>query len=404
MPALMEMAGTTLMAAEIAEVPDAVARLLAANAQGAAALGARLRETPPDVVVTCARGSSDHAATYAKYLIETLIGVPVASAAPSIASILAAPVATRRALALAISQSGRSPDLLASAEAQKNAGATLAAFVNDETSPLAAAADVLFALKAGPERSVAATKSCIAAMAGLTQLVAAWSGDEGLAAAVAALPDQLAVAVSQDWSGALEPLEHVERMFVIGRERYHHRAAVRTRQYVHQLVVERAEAGGVVDALARDVEDGSLDMHADRPVDARRHRRVARRHRRRHAVGPVADERRQERGGAIGRVRGTDRADAVDAGVVVEQHAAAAVDLRVDEPGHQPAAGQIDAPPGTVTGIGRDRCEIDDAAVLDHDLDTRPALIARDDASAGETQRRHRVRVTFDRCGGRSGS
>lgn len=205
------------MAAEIGEAPDAVARLLAANADAASALGQRLREVPPDVVVTCARGSSDHAATYGKYLIETLIGVPVASAAPSVASIFAAPVATRRALALAISQSGRSPDLLATARAQQQAGATLAAFVNDEASPLAAAADTLLALKAGPERSVAATKSCLAAMAGLAQLVAAWSGDAALADAVDALPEQIARAIALDWGGALDPLADIERMFVIGR-------------------------------------------------------------------------------------------------------------------------------------------------------------------------------------------
>lgn len=207
----------TLMAAEIAEAPAAVARLLDANASAAAALGRRLRDTPPDVVVTVARGSSDHAATYGKYLIETMIGVPVASAAPSVASIFAAPVATRRALALAISQSGRSPDLIAAAQAQRAGGATLAALVNDEGSPLAAAADTLLPLRAGPERSVAATKSCIAAMAGLAQLVAAWAEDADLAAALATLPDRLAAAVALDWSGAVEAFAGVERMFVIGR-------------------------------------------------------------------------------------------------------------------------------------------------------------------------------------------
>jgi len=212
-----ELATGTLMAAEIGEAPAAVARLLAANAGAAAALGQRLRGTPPDVVVTCARGSSDHAATYAKYLIETLVGVPVASAAPSVASLFAAPVATRRALAVAISQSGRSPDLLATARAQQAAGATLAAFVNDEASPLAASADALFALKAGPERSVAATKSCLAAMAGLAQLAAAWSNDAALTDALASLPERLAEAIALDWGGALEPLAGVERMFVIGR-------------------------------------------------------------------------------------------------------------------------------------------------------------------------------------------
>ncbi|MGE5984579.1 SIS domain-containing protein, partial [Klebsiella aerogenes] len=78
-----------------------------------AALGAKLRAAPPAVIVTCARGSSDHAATYGKYLIETRTGIPVASAAPSVASVYAASAVQGHALCIAISQSGRSPDLLA---------------------------------------------------------------------------------------------------------------------------------------------------------------------------------------------------------------------------------------------------------------------------------------------------
>jgi glucosamine--fructose-6-phosphate aminotransferase (isomerizing) len=207
----------TLMRAETLEAGATVARLVARNAEALRALGERLRATPPDVVVTCARGSSDHAAMYGKYLIETLIGVPVASAAPSVVSLFDAPVTTRRALCIAISQSGRSPDLLATVEAYAKAGAEVVALVNDETSPLAEMADTLLALSAGPERSVAATKSCIAAMAGLAALVAAWSGDDALTAAVAALPEQLDRAVALDWSAGVEPLAEAKQMFVIGR-------------------------------------------------------------------------------------------------------------------------------------------------------------------------------------------
>ncbi len=207
----------TLMRAETLEAGATVARLLARNGGALAALGERLRAEAPDVVVTCARGSSDHAAMYGKYLIETMIGVPVASAAPSVVSLFDAPVSTRRALCIAISQSGRSPDLLATAEAHAKAGAGVVALVNDEDSPLAAMVDTLLALSAGPERSVAATKSCIAAMAGLAALVAAWSGDAALQAAVEALPAQLDEAVTLDWSAAIEPLAEATQMFVIGR-------------------------------------------------------------------------------------------------------------------------------------------------------------------------------------------
>lgn len=207
----------TLMRAETLEAGATVARLLARNGEALRALGERLRATAPDVVVTCARGSSDHAAMYGKYLIETMIGVPVASAAPSVVSLFDAPVATRRSLCIAISQSGRSPDLLATVEAHAKGGAEVVALVNDEGSPIAAMADTLLALSAGPERSVAATKSCIAAMAGLAALVAAWSGDAALQTAVEGLPDQLDRAVALDWSAAIEPLAEATQMFVIGR-------------------------------------------------------------------------------------------------------------------------------------------------------------------------------------------
>lgn len=207
----------TLMRAETLEAGATVARLLERNGAALQALGERLRAEAPDVVVTCARGSSDHAAMYGKYLVETMVGVPVASAAPSVVSLFDAPVSTRRALCIAISQSGRSPDLLATVEAHAKAGAEVVALVNDETSPLAAMADTLLALSAGPEKSVAATKSCIAAMAGLAAIVAAWSGDAALQAAVEALPAQLDEAVRLDWSAGVEPLVGATQMFVIGR-------------------------------------------------------------------------------------------------------------------------------------------------------------------------------------------
>ncbi len=210
-------ASDSLMRRETLEAPEAVARLLAGNRAAIATLAERLRTEPVRLVATCARGSSDHAATYGKYLIETLVGVPVVSIAPSIASLFASPVATSEALCIAISQSGRSPDLLATVDAWQAAGVPVAALVNDDSSPLATRADTLLPLMAGAERSVAATKSCIAAMAGLAALVAAWSGDAALTRAVAMLPDLLARAVAQDWSAGVAPLAAARQMFVIGR-------------------------------------------------------------------------------------------------------------------------------------------------------------------------------------------
>lgn len=205
------------MAREIDEAPGVVERQLEANARALAGLAERLRHAPPSVVVTCARGSSDHAATYGKYLIETLLGVPVASAAPSVASLYDSPVQARGALVLAISQSGRSPDLLATVDAYRAAGAHVVALVNDADSPLAEAADTLLPLHAGPELAVAATKSCIGAMAGMAAIAAAWSGDEALSKALPMLPRMLDQAVALDWSAAAAVLRQAKQMFVLGR-------------------------------------------------------------------------------------------------------------------------------------------------------------------------------------------
>lgn len=202
---------------EAAEAGAAVARMLAANRAIFAELGARLRANPPAVVVTCARGSSDHAATYGKYLIETLCGVPVASAAPSVSSVYAAPMAPGAAIVVAVSQSGRSPDLLATVAAYKDAGAQVVAFVNDEASPLAAIADTVVALKAGPERSVAATKSYICALAAFAAMTAAWAGDAALQAGVDSLPERLEAAFALDWSVVIDALADATNLFVIGR-------------------------------------------------------------------------------------------------------------------------------------------------------------------------------------------
>ena len=208
----------TLMFAEAAQAGAAVERLLARNGAALEALSARLRAKPPSFIVTCARGSSDNAATYGKYLFETLLGITTASAAPSVSSVYAAnPVVGSNALCIAISQSGRSPDLLASVAAQKSARAYVVALVNDEESPLAGLADVVLYLSAGAEQSVAATKSYIASLAGLAALAAAWTQDKALQAAVEALPGQLPRAFLLDWNGAIGSLRDVRNLFVIGR-------------------------------------------------------------------------------------------------------------------------------------------------------------------------------------------
>lgn len=206
------------MDAEAREAPAAVERMLAANRPAFARIAARLRASPPAVVVTCARGSSDHAATYGKYLIETHIGTPTASAAPSVASVYAAPPRAASArLCIAISQSGRSPDLIAAVERERGAGAFVVALVNAEDSPLADLADEVVALSAGPELSVAATKSWICSLAALAALAANWSEDRDLGEALETLPGELATAASLDWSPLVGGLRQARSVFVLGR-------------------------------------------------------------------------------------------------------------------------------------------------------------------------------------------
>ena len=120
----------TLMHQEAAQASAIIADQYARNADTVKALAADLRRTPPPFVVTCARGSSDHAATYAKYLFETQLGVVTASASPSVGSVYESPLQLRGALYIVISQSGKSPDLLRNAEAAR-AGFPPAAYPTD---------------------------------------------------------------------------------------------------------------------------------------------------------------------------------------------------------------------------------------------------------------------------------
>lgn len=208
---------STLMFREAHSSAALIAAQLDANAAAIASLAARLRARAPHFIVTCARGSSDHAATFAKYLFETQLGLSVASASPSVTSVYAAPLQLDGALFVAISQSGKSPDLVRSAEAARAAGAQVLALVNTEDSPLAAVAHDVIALRAGPERSVAATKSYLCTLSALLQLAAAWSARSELGEALTGLPDALARGWDNDWSALVDGLAAARNLFVLGR-------------------------------------------------------------------------------------------------------------------------------------------------------------------------------------------
>ena len=211
------MISKTKMFQEAGEVSASTRRQFTSNAAPVEKIAGKLRRIAPKFIVTCARGSSDHAATYAKYLFETRIGLAVSSFAPSVASLYAAKTDMRGALFIAISQSGRSPDLLSAARAARESGAYVVAVVNDEDSPLAAAAESVLPLGVGPERSVAATKSCIGAMSALYHLCAEWRGENDMRAALATLPETLAEAWSIDWPQALAPLRDARQALILSR-------------------------------------------------------------------------------------------------------------------------------------------------------------------------------------------
>ena len=189
-------------------------------------LGLRLREQPPAFAVTVARGSSDHAASYLAYLIMARRGCIAASLPMSLVTLYQAPLQARDTLAIAVSQSGQSPDVVAPMRYFREAQATTVALVNDETSPLAQAVQWTVPLRAGEERSVAATKSFIASLAAGARLVAHWGADARALSALQSLPDRLDAACEEaihpsgersSWEVVLEALVEARRLMVVGR-------------------------------------------------------------------------------------------------------------------------------------------------------------------------------------------
>jgi glucosamine--fructose-6-phosphate aminotransferase (isomerizing) len=206
-----------LMATELRESPDVVSRQSELLSHPLDQLCASLKAKPPRVVVTCARGSSAYAASFGKHLIERYLGIPVAAAAPSITTIYGQALQLNGQFFLVISQSGRSDDLIETTASAKKSGALTAAILNDVNSPLAATCDIVLPMAAGAEASVAATKTFIASLAALLNLVAAWAYETSLQAAVNRLPGRLAEAAQLDWSRAVDAISCAKSLFTLGR-------------------------------------------------------------------------------------------------------------------------------------------------------------------------------------------
>lgn len=207
----------SFMAKEVAEIPQAAARFLDLSKPSVLLAAAAMRACDPGLIVTVARGSSDHAATYLKYCIELAAGVPVASVGPSIASIYGASLRLKGAACIGISQSGRSPDIVEMMRSARASGALTMAITNFPDAPMAVVSDHCLQLHAGAERSVAATKTFVSsALAGLSML-AEWRQDACLQAAVADLPNAFRRALTLDWSPLAARLTRAQSLYVLGR-------------------------------------------------------------------------------------------------------------------------------------------------------------------------------------------
>jgi glutamine---fructose-6-phosphate transaminase (isomerizing) len=207
---------------ELREQPEAAARFLDAQHGTVRAIAESVRKRDPRFVLIAARGSSDHAAIYAQYVLGIRNGLPVALAAPSMFSIFGAPPRIADALVIGISQSGESPDIVAVLDEARHQGAPSIAITNAPGSPLASAADHVLTLEAGPELAVAATKTYTTQLLAIASLSAALaSGREAVEVQheLHVVPDALAGALEAESlvQAAVGRLRRTERAIVIGR-------------------------------------------------------------------------------------------------------------------------------------------------------------------------------------------
>jgi glucosamine--fructose-6-phosphate aminotransferase (isomerizing) len=205
------------MLAEAMDAPEKVSGLLSRDGETYASLGARLRELDPALVGTIARGSSDHAAGYAAYLIPQCTGRLVASVPPSVVTVLNSKLRLKGQFVLALSQSGGSPDIIAALERARQGGALTAALVNQPDSKLEKAAEVFLPQHAGQEKSITATKSVLCTLTGIARLAAEWSQDSALGKGLKALPGSLREAAEAGSRFDDQLLKGVSHAFVLSR-------------------------------------------------------------------------------------------------------------------------------------------------------------------------------------------
>jgi glucosamine--fructose-6-phosphate aminotransferase (isomerizing) len=209
----------SVMLDEIYEQPQAVAHAVEQEYAKVADLVADLKEREVRYVVIAARGTSDHAATYAKYLLEIVRGVPVALAAPSVITLYDATVELSGCLVLGISQSGQATDVVQTLSVARSAGALTACITNVDSSPITQVSDHTLLCHAGDEKGVAATKTYTTSLALVALLAGLWAGSASLLNGLRSVPDHLRAVLALDGviAQAVERYRYIHECAVLAR-------------------------------------------------------------------------------------------------------------------------------------------------------------------------------------------
>jgi glutamine---fructose-6-phosphate transaminase (isomerizing) len=270
------------MLQEIRQAPSVIKLQLEQNQSRVKALVKAINEHQPAFAMTIARGTSDHAANFLQYALESQLGLVTASAAPSVITAYNAKLKLKNALVIAISQSGQSPDVVNSLTAAREQGALTVAIVNVPNTPLQAAAEFCLPMQAGTEEAVAATKSFIASLVAPLSVIAALNNDSSLQAALKNLPQamQFALETESIAHDRAERYRYAESMVTLGRGLHYPLAreaalklketsvmsaeAFSTAEFAHGPIILIENGFPVLAFQARDVTAaGSLERYAD---------------------------------------------------------------------------------------------------------------------------------------------
>lgn len=209
----------TFMWKEILEQPEVLQRCVKSNEKIILNIVENIKARNINSVVIAARGTSDHAGIYAKYIIESVIGIPVSLAAPSIFTIYGKKMKLNNSLVIGLSQSGKAADVLEVIQSANESNALTLTITNDKESPLAKQAQYHLFCDAGLEKSVAATKTFTSEMMLAAQLVAQWSGDEQFKNQLAQVPANLSKIFDQENNiiNKVQRYRFISECFVLSR-------------------------------------------------------------------------------------------------------------------------------------------------------------------------------------------